>query len=84
MQISENTIASSVAGEDGIAEIEDYEALSAREESDLVKLMAQTQCAISNAEMFTEQLSRDLSVLDGVYIFSYLSTSLLFLPFPPF
>ena len=45
---------------------DDYQELSAREESDLEHMMTQTNNAISNIEAFTEQLSRDLSVLDGV------------------
>ena len=45
---------------------EDYQALSTKEESDLELLMSECQVAISNAEVFTEQLSKQLSVLDGV------------------
>ena len=45
---------------------EDYQALSAKEESDLELLMSECQVAMSNAEIFTEQLSKQLSVLDGV------------------
>lgn len=47
---------------------EDYQALSAKEEADLELLMSECQVAISNAEVFTEQLSKQLSVLDGVSI----------------
>lgn len=45
---------------------DDYQELSAREENDLEYMMAQTNNAIGNIEAFTEQLSKDLSVLDGV------------------
>ena len=45
---------------------EDYQALSAKEESDLELLMSECQVAMSNAELFAEQLSKQLSVLDGV------------------
>ncbi|KAG1710455.1 Exocyst complex component 1 [Nymphon striatum] len=70
----ESAAATSGVGENGIAEVEDYEALSAREEEDLVKLMSQTQCSISNAEIFTEQLSRDLSVLDGTNVHTMMAS----------
>ncbi|KAG1710456.1 Exocyst complex component 1 [Nymphon striatum] len=74
IQVSESAAATSGVGENGIAEVEDYEALSAREEEDLVKLMSQTQCSISNAEIFTEQLSRDLSVLDGTNVHTMMAS----------
>ena len=45
---------------------EDYQELTQREESDLEYMISQTENAISNIEAFTEQLSKDLSVLDGV------------------
>ena len=44
----------------------DWHALSSKEESDLETIMSQCEFAISNAEKFTDELSRDLSVLDGV------------------
>ena len=46
--------------------VEDYQELTKREENDLEYMISQTENAISNIEAFTEQLSRDLSVLDGV------------------
>lgn len=56
-----------VPGTDDIAMVdEDYQALSSKEESDLDLLMSECQMAISNAEAFAEQLSKQLSVLDGV------------------
>ena len=53
---------------------EDYQELTQREERDLEYMISQTENAISNIEAFTEQLSRDLSILDGV---SYQITPLL-------
>ena len=51
---------------------DDYQALSEREEKDLERLLAQSEDALSNAEKFMEQLTRDLSILDGVSsIFSF-------------
>jgi len=44
----------------------DWHALSQKEEADLDTIMSQCEFAISNAEKFADQLSRDLSVLDGV------------------
>ncbi|XP_076446278.1 exocyst complex component 1-like isoform X2 [Babylonia areolata] len=49
---------------------EDYQALSSKEESDLEMLMSECKVAMSNAEVFTEQLSKHLSVLDGANIHS--------------
>ena len=46
----------------------DYHALSQREETDLESLMTQCENAISNAEAFTDQLQRELSMLDGVSV----------------
>ena len=40
--------------------------MSEKEQSDLEFLMGQCEFAISNAEAFIQQLSKDLSVLDGV------------------
>jgi len=50
----------------GIAADSDWHALSKKEEVDLDTIMSQCDFAISNAEKFADQLSRDLSVLDGV------------------
>ena len=58
----------SVQAEDIPALDMDYHALSSKEESDVESLMSQCEFAISNAEAFSEQLSNDLSVLDGVGI----------------
>lgn len=46
----------------------EYQALSAKEESDLEALMVKYEFAISNAEAFTEQLNRELSSLDATNV----------------
>lgn len=56
----------------------DWHALTPREEKDLETLMAQCDFAISNAELFAEQLSKDLSVLDGVSISFPINIELIF------
>ena len=48
----------------------DWHALSEREEVDIEKLMSGCEYAISNAEAFADQLSKDFSVLDGANIHS--------------
>lgn len=53
---------------------EDYQAITGKEESDLEMMMAQCEFAISNAEAFAEQLSKDLSVLDGANIHSIMGS----------
>lgn len=55
----------SVAGGDEDA-LDEYQELSAREEQDIESMMETCEYAISNADAFTEQLSRELQVLDGV------------------
>lgn len=57
--------------EDDIVTMEDdYQALTSKEETDLDQLMSECKIAISNAELFAEQLSKQLSVLDGVGLVS--------------
>lgn len=72
----------SVAGGDEDA-LDEYQELSTREEQDIESMMETCEYAISNAEAFTEQLSRELQVLDGVSrtatlqntgVFSYFSS----------
>ncbi|XP_025088337.1 exocyst complex component 1-like isoform X2 [Pomacea canaliculata] len=53
---------------------EDFQALSAKEEADLELLMSECQIAMSNAELFAEQLSKQLSVLDGANIHSIMGS----------
>uniref|UniRef100_A0A4W6CKM9 Exocyst complex component 1 n=1 Tax=Lates calcarifer TaxID=8187 RepID=A0A4W6CKM9_LATCA len=57
----------SVAGGDEDA-LDDYQELSTREEQDIESMMEMCEYAISNAEAFAEQLSKELQVLDGNYM----------------
>ena len=52
----------------GLTADSDWHALTQKEEADLDTIMSQCEFAISNAEKFADQLSRDLSVLDGVCV----------------
>ncbi|XP_055958855.1 exocyst complex component 1 [Patella vulgata] len=61
-------------GDDISIEDEDYQALSAKEESDLERLMSSCQAGIANAEVFADQLSKELSVLDGANIHSIMGS----------
>ncbi|WAR00182.1 EXOC1-like protein [Mya arenaria] len=54
-----------VEGASSVPELEEYQALSNQEEEDLETLMSKCSAAISNAENFAEQLSKQLSILDG-------------------
>ena len=63
--------AEEIAGLGG--DTEDWQALSAKEEEDVEAMMAQCEFAISNAEAFADQLSKDLSVLDGVSAYTVTS-----------
>jgi hypothetical protein len=44
----------------------DYQPITDKEATDLETLMAGCDYAVSNAELFMETLSKDLSILDGV------------------
>ncbi|XP_051928733.1 exocyst complex component 1 isoform X1 [Hippocampus zosterae] len=63
----------SVAGGDEDT-LDDYQELSAREEQDIEGMMEVCEYAISNAEAFAEQLSRELQVLDGANIQSIMAS----------
>lgn len=63
----------SVAGGDEDA-LDEYQELSAREEQDIESMMEMCEYAISNAEAFAEQLSRELQVLDGANIQSIMAS----------
>lgn len=52
----------------GLSSDSDWHALSQKEEADLNTIMSQCELSICNAELFAEQLSKDLSVLDGANI----------------
>lgn len=60
-------------------EYEDFNALTEKEENDLSKLMKDCNYAISNAELFMEQLSSNLQDLDGVSMDLILTDVLTFL-----
>ncbi len=53
---------------------EDFHALTEKEESDLSKLIAECDFAISNAELFMEQLGKNLQDLDGANISTILAS----------
>ena len=79
--ILEDTVASSETDKSvqqvediALGQDSDWHALTQREERDLETLMAQCDFAISNAELFAEQLSKDLSVLDGANIHSIMGS----------
>lgn len=44
----------------------DYQPITEREATDLKQMMEDCEYAVSNAELFMETLSKDLSILDGV------------------
>ncbi|XP_055597796.1 exocyst complex component 1 [Uranotaenia lowii] len=55
-------------------ESEDFHALTEKEETNLSKLIGECDYAISNAEMFMEQLGKNLQELDGANIQSVLAS----------
>ncbi|XP_060934255.1 exocyst complex component 1 isoform X2 [Limanda limanda] len=63
----------SVAGGEEDA-LDDYQELSTREEQDIEGMMETCEYAISNAEAFAEQLSKELQVLDGANIQSIMAS----------
>ncbi|CAH1176958.1 unnamed protein product [Phaedon cochleariae] len=54
--------------------VDDFQAITDREQEDLKKLMSGCEFAISNAEGFMEVLARDLSLLDGENVQSVLAS----------
>ncbi|KAK0075438.1 hypothetical protein PV325_011427 [Microctonus aethiopoides] len=52
----------------------DYQSITDKEAADLEKLMSNCNYAISNAELFMETLSKDLSILDGENVQSVLAS----------
>lgn len=44
----------------------DYQPITEKEAADLKHMMENCEYAVSNAELFMETLSKDLSILDGV------------------
>uniref|UniRef100_T1JC86 Exocyst complex component Sec3 PIP2-binding N-terminal domain-containing protein n=1 Tax=Strigamia maritima TaxID=126957 RepID=T1JC86_STRMM len=67
-------LSSQPIGEEDAIEMEDYQDLTEKEETGVEKLMSQCEFAISNAEAFTEQLSKDLSILDGTNIHTIMAS----------
>lgn len=63
-----------VGEEVSVLDVEDYQALSSREEADLEHLMNQYDFVIGNAEAFTEQLARELSSLDATNVYSIMAS----------
>lgn len=55
-------------------EYEDFHALTEKEEGDLNKLIAECNLAITNADLFMEQLGKNLHDLDGANIQSVLAS----------
>ena len=52
----------------------EYQALTEKESDDLENLMSQVENAIGDAEAFADQLSKDLSVLDGANVLSIMGS----------
>ncbi|XP_054167018.1 exocyst complex component 1-like [Oppia nitens] len=50
------------------ADEESYQALTAREEADLERLLSQCEFTIHNAEAFTEQLTKEVNSMDSINI----------------
>lgn len=59
---------------DDIDGYEDFHALTEKEEGDLNKLISECNFAISNAELFMEQLGKNLTDLDGANVQSVLAS----------
>lgn len=59
---------------DASDEYEDFHALTEKEESELNKLISECNLAITNADLFMEQLSQNLHDLDGANIQSVLAS----------
>lgn len=60
-------------GAEGVA-LEDYQALTSKEETDLERMLSECENAISDAEAFAATMSKDLSVLDGENINSIMGS----------
>ncbi|CAO1376976.1 unnamed protein product [Diamesa hyperborea] len=62
-------------GDDETTEYEEFNALTEREEIELNKWIGEYNYAIGNAELFIEQLTKNLVELDGANVESILATS---------
>lgn len=61
-------------GSDDSDEFEDFHALTEKEENDLNKLVADCDLAVTDAELFMEQLGKNLQDLDGANVQSVLAS----------
>lgn len=52
----------------------DYQSITEKEAADLKQMMENCDNAVSNAELFMETLSKDLSILDGENVYSVLAS----------
>ena len=50
---------------------EDYQELTPKEEKSLEKMLGQFEHALSNVEIFTDQLSKELQELEYVSVFQH-------------
>lgn len=69
-----DTSSGAAAAAAAAAGYEEFHALSEREEIDLTRLIGECSYAISNAEMFIEQLTQSLQHLDGANVQSVLAS----------
>lgn len=74
MIVSNNVEADTENGDNDDADYEDFSALTDKEETDLTRLMSECDFAISNAELFIEQLGGNLRELDGANVQSVLAS----------
>ena len=51
-----------------------YEAIGPKEGGDLLALMSKCEHAVTNADIFVEDLSRELNLLDGANIYSIMAS----------
>lgn len=72
-QVDDMTNGGSIDDEES-DEFEDFQALTEKEEIELNKLIANSNLAITNAEQFMEQLSKNLQDLDGANVQSVLAS----------
>jgi hypothetical protein len=74
MLLNGNNVDNSSNNDYNTVDEESYQALTAREEADLERLMSQCEFTIHNAEAFTEQLSREVSSMDSTNIQSIMAS----------
>lgn len=63
-----------IINKEDMADGETYQAINDREASDLLALMRNCEHAITNADIFVEDLSRQLNILDGDNIYSIMAS----------